>query len=125
MHCGEKDGRTLICYAGSASEASIGSKPLGSELRLFIYAEIVKSQRNSQLNMRPNRNSMRSSDARSVIPGIEKTRKSYGQSPETGTKKIKEPGRTRSSFADRDTPNSVVDMVCCSSFVDLFRWGSA
>lgn len=24
---------TLICYAGSASEASIGSRPLGSELR--------------------------------------------------------------------------------------------
>lgn len=23
---------TLICYAGSASEASIGSKPIGSEL---------------------------------------------------------------------------------------------
>jgi hypothetical protein len=28
----EKNGRTLICYAGSASKASIGSKPVGSEL---------------------------------------------------------------------------------------------
>jgi hypothetical protein len=32
----EKDGRTLICYAGSASEASIGSKPMGSELDLHM-----------------------------------------------------------------------------------------
>jgi hypothetical protein len=28
--------RTLICYAGSASEASIGSQPLGSELERYI-----------------------------------------------------------------------------------------
>ena len=27
---------TLICYAGSASEASIGSKPLGAELPSYL-----------------------------------------------------------------------------------------
>ncbi|CAA7619547.1 hypothetical protein MTBSS4_250005 [Magnetospirillum sp. SS-4] len=32
----EKIIRTLICYAGSASEASIGSKPIGSELKLNL-----------------------------------------------------------------------------------------
>lgn len=32
----KKEKRTLICYAGSASEASIGSKPIGSELNLNI-----------------------------------------------------------------------------------------
>lgn len=40
----EKDRRTLICYAGSASEASIGSKPLGSELVVFICLLHAKSQ---------------------------------------------------------------------------------
>lgn len=40
----EKDRRTLICYAGSASEASIGSKPLGSELVVFICLLRAKSQ---------------------------------------------------------------------------------
>lgn len=40
----EKGGRTLICYAGSASEASIGSKPIGSELVVFICILIAKSQ---------------------------------------------------------------------------------
>lgn len=43
MHC-KKNRRTLICYAGSASEASIGSKPLGSELVTFIYVLRVRSQ---------------------------------------------------------------------------------
>lgn len=36
--------RTLICYAGSASEASIGSKPVGSELRSLICSVWAKSQ---------------------------------------------------------------------------------
>lgn len=40
----EKNRRTLICYAGSASEASIGSKPIGSELVMFICILIAKSQ---------------------------------------------------------------------------------
>lgn len=40
----EKDWRALICYAGSAPEASIGSKPIGSELVVFICALIAKSQ---------------------------------------------------------------------------------
>lgn len=40
----EKEMRTLICYAGSASEASIGSKPLGSELGTFICLLLAKSQ---------------------------------------------------------------------------------
>ena len=33
----KKEKRTLICYAGSASEASIGSKPIGSELEKHRY----------------------------------------------------------------------------------------
>jgi hypothetical protein len=40
----EKDGRTLICYAGSASEASIGSKPMGSELDLHMVRMPGRSQ---------------------------------------------------------------------------------
>lgn len=40
----EKGRRTLICYAGSASEASIGSKPIGSELEMFIWLIRSKSQ---------------------------------------------------------------------------------
>lgn len=40
----EKDWRALICYAGSAPEASIGSKPIGSELVVFICMLIAKSQ---------------------------------------------------------------------------------
>jgi len=32
MPCDKMNG-TLICYAGSASEASIDSKPIGSELK--------------------------------------------------------------------------------------------
>lgn len=40
----EKGRRTLICYAGSASEASIGSKPIGSELKMFIWLIRSKSQ---------------------------------------------------------------------------------
>lgn len=43
MRC-EKDRRALICYAGSAPEASIGSKPLGSELVVFICTLISKCQ---------------------------------------------------------------------------------
>lgn len=43
MRC-EKDRRALICYAGSAPEASIGSKPIGSELVVFICILIAKSQ---------------------------------------------------------------------------------
>lgn len=41
---GKKEKRTLICYAGSASEASIGSKPIGSELELYIRANMPKCQ---------------------------------------------------------------------------------
>lgn len=36
--------RALICYAGSAPEASIGSKPIGSELELYIGQNPLKSQ---------------------------------------------------------------------------------
>lgn len=43
MRC-EKDRRALICYAGSAPEASIGSKPIGSELKMFIWLIRSKSQ---------------------------------------------------------------------------------
>ena len=43
MRC-EKDWRALICDAGSAPEASIGSKPIGSELVMFICTLIAKSQ---------------------------------------------------------------------------------
>ena len=43
MRCKEKL-RSLICYAGSATEASIGSKPMGSELKMLICTLIVKSQ---------------------------------------------------------------------------------
>lgn len=43
MRC-EKNRRALICYAGSAPEASIGSKPLGSELVVFICTLIAKCQ---------------------------------------------------------------------------------
>lgn len=42
----EKDVRTLICYAGSASEASIGSKPVGSELDNDMGVVATKSQEN-------------------------------------------------------------------------------
>ena len=43
MRC-EKDWRALICYAGSAPEASIGSKPIGSELDTFIWFVRSESQ---------------------------------------------------------------------------------
>jgi len=50
----EKGRRTLICYAGSASEASIGSKPIGSELDMFIWFMRSKSQHFVDLsNARP------------------------------------------------------------------------
>lgn len=35
---------TLICYAGSASEASIGSRPMGSELMRYMGIVGYKSQ---------------------------------------------------------------------------------
>lgn len=40
----EKRKRALICYAGSAPEASIGSKPIGSELNNDIGAKFLRSQ---------------------------------------------------------------------------------
>lgn len=43
MRCVRK-WRTLICYAGSASEASIGSRPLGSELNTDMVIVWLKSQ---------------------------------------------------------------------------------
>lgn len=43
MRCKENL-RSLICYAGSATEASIGSKPIGSELKSVICTLVVKSQ---------------------------------------------------------------------------------
>ena len=43
MHCGKGSG-TLICYAGSASEASIGSRPLGSELAVDMVIIWLGSQ---------------------------------------------------------------------------------
>ena len=35
----QKNKRPLICYAGSAAETSIGSKPIGSELSGKVYPE--------------------------------------------------------------------------------------
>lgn len=43
MRC-EKIKRALICYAGSAPEASIGSKPIGSELEDYIGLDTLISQ---------------------------------------------------------------------------------
>jgi len=40
----EKKLRALICYAGSAPEASIDSKPIGSELEVYIGQNLLKSQ---------------------------------------------------------------------------------
>lgn len=40
----EKEMRALICYAGSAPEASIGSKPIGSELNVEIVIVEGRSQ---------------------------------------------------------------------------------
>lgn len=40
----KKEMRALICYAGSAPEASIGSKPIGSELEPHIGHYPLKSQ---------------------------------------------------------------------------------
>ena len=42
---------TLICYAGSASEASIGSRPLGSELNRDMVIVWLKCQ--GRLNGQP------------------------------------------------------------------------
>lgn len=41
-----KEGWTLVCYAGPASKASIGSKPIGSELvcDLGIYPQHVNKE---------------------------------------------------------------------------------
>lgn len=45
----QRDGmkRALICYAGSAPEASISSKPIGSELEYRIYWNILTKQEQS------------------------------------------------------------------------------
>jgi len=43
MHEGKRM-RALICYAGSAPEASIGSKPIGSELKCYIGRIGLESQ---------------------------------------------------------------------------------
>ncbi len=48
----KKKKRALICYAGSAPEASIGSKPIGSELKLNIGSETLISQEFSTPNCR-------------------------------------------------------------------------
>ena len=40
----QKKQRPLIRYAGSAAETSIGSKPIGSELKMFIWLIRSKSQ---------------------------------------------------------------------------------
>lgn len=42
----------LICYAGSAPKASIGSKPIGSELDVKIGPGLLRSQENSSSNSR-------------------------------------------------------------------------
>lgn len=42
----------LICYAGSAPKASIGSKPIGSELDVKIGPGLLRSQENSSSNCR-------------------------------------------------------------------------
>lgn len=42
----------LICYAGSAPKASIGSKPIGSELDVKIGPRLLRSQENSSSNCR-------------------------------------------------------------------------
>ena len=43
MQC-VREWRTLICYAGSASQASIGSRPLGSELTIDMVIVWLGSQ---------------------------------------------------------------------------------
>lgn len=43
MPCNEKIG-TLICYAGSASEASIDSEPIGNELKENIPTVVPVGQ---------------------------------------------------------------------------------
>ena len=45
MHCG-KDSWTLVRYAGPASKALIGSKPIGSELeyKLGVYPQHVNKE---------------------------------------------------------------------------------
>lgn len=48
----EKRKRALICYAGSAPEASIGSKPIGSELKVHIGAKLLRSQESYTPNCR-------------------------------------------------------------------------
>jgi hypothetical protein len=48
----EKRKRALICYAGSAPEASIGSKPIGSELKAHIGAKLLRSQESYTPNFR-------------------------------------------------------------------------
>lgn len=53
MRCDRMVG-TLICYAGSASEASIGSRPLGSELVIDMVILCPKSQELPNLLRRSN-----------------------------------------------------------------------
>jgi len=48
----DKSLRALICYAGSAPEASIGSKPIGSELKHNIGTKTLTSQEYSTPNCR-------------------------------------------------------------------------
>lgn len=45
----QKKQRPLIRYAGSAAETSIGSKPIGSELRARVYLERLFCQAESWL----------------------------------------------------------------------------
>jgi len=47
--------RALICYAGSAPEASIGSKPVGSELKSLIGRKDLISQEFSTSREMPSR----------------------------------------------------------------------
>lgn len=41
MRC-KMDGWTLVCYAGPASKASIGSKPIGSELVSYVVLYLLQ-----------------------------------------------------------------------------------
>lgn len=52
MHCG-RDSWTLVRYAGPASKALIGSKPVGSELALYVV--VYPQQVNKKLTFRKSR----------------------------------------------------------------------
>jgi len=47
----QKKQRPLIRYAGSAAETSIGSKPIGSELRERVYPERLFCQAESWIDV--------------------------------------------------------------------------